>query len=263
MLIDSSLTVVFITVSNIMSSSSENFFVDTKRLRGVVKHSILHYYLGAYFGILGQTPWFSQVVYVDGFSGPGKYVTKDGNEEDGSPIIAINTVIDHMHYKNFNKPIIMYFIEAEKEYADKLKANIDGIINSRNVDQEKVIVNILHGDFEQMMANILAETAHGPMLVFADPFGIKHVPMDLMRKIANRPLTELFINVMFSSNIRWVDCPQNKKVLNELLGEENSEWKRSVFKPKENRSESFIKYYVEKLTDLILITDESITTFLQ
>lgn len=231
-----------------MSNNRKKFFDVTKRRRGAVKHAILKYYLGAYFGILGQTSHFGQIIYVDGFSGPGRYCAVDGTVEDGSPIVAINAVIDHMHFNNFNKPISMFFIEANEEYAAQLKVYIAEIMKSKQIDEDKLSVEICNGQFDECMNIILDEFKGCPMLVFADPFGIKSVPMDLMRRIVDRPLTELFLNVMFSSAIRWVNSPNYNNTFNKFLDEENCEWKTTVLRDT-NKTESFIRYYVKKLTE--------------
>lgn len=232
-----------------MSENSDDFFDKSKRGRGEVKHAILKYYLGAYFGRLGQTAYFDRLVYVDGFAGPGRYVKEDGTEEDGSPIVAIKTVINHMHYDNFNKPIHMYFFDVKEEYTEQLREYIVEIMMANGIDDCKLIYNIESGRFDELMGGILEEyrETRCPMLVFADPFGIKGVSMDLMRRVVRRPLTELFFNVMFSTVNRWVNCPNYNKLLNTFLGEENCKWKTTVLKG-ENKAESFIKYYVQKLT---------------
>lgn len=232
-----------------MSENSENFFNNSKRGRGEVKHAILKYYLGAYFGCLGQTPYFNELIYVDGFSGPGSYLKSDGTEEDGSPIVAIKTVINHMHYENFNKPIYMYFIDTNDDYTADLAENI--VINwmiNKKIDPQKIKVKILNGEFDEKMAEILDLHKNCPMLVFADPFGLKDISMDLMRRVVERPVTELLVNVMFSSIIRWVGSTKLNKTLNKFLGENSSDWKKTVLRDGVNKGESFVRYFVEKLT---------------
>jgi len=51
------------------------------------KLAILRKYLDAWIPILAR--WNQQILYVDGFAGPGEYVGKDGLPKDGSPLIAI------------------------------------------------------------------------------------------------------------------------------------------------------------------------------
>ena len=53
---------------------------------------------------------------------------------------------------------------------------------------------------------------------------------------------------MFSSVNRWIHSAKHKHVFNRCLGEENNEWKKTVLNSG-NKTESFIKYYVKKLTD--------------
>jgi three-Cys-motif partner protein len=53
------------------------------------KHIILKKYLDAWLPIM--TRWNGRVLYIDGFAGPGKYQ----GDEDGSPIIALKSAINH------------------------------------------------------------------------------------------------------------------------------------------------------------------------
>ena len=78
------------------------------------KHQILEEYLKAWFPIIGR--WASRIVYLDGFAGPGKY--KDG--EDGSPVIAVKTAIEHTMLKPTTN-ITFGFIENDKKRSDVIK----------------------------------------------------------------------------------------------------------------------------------------------
>jgi len=53
------------------------------------KHEILKRYLQAWFPIMSK--WNGRILYIDGFAGPGEY----SNGDPGSPLIAINTAIEH------------------------------------------------------------------------------------------------------------------------------------------------------------------------
>lgn len=55
----------------------------------IAKHQILERYLKAWFPILNR--YHGRVIYLDGFSGPGRYK----NGEPGSPIIALNVANSH------------------------------------------------------------------------------------------------------------------------------------------------------------------------
>ena len=63
------------------------------------KHEILRRYLGAWFPILAGGGFNPRLVFLDGFAGPGVY----SSGEPGSPLIAIETLVDHPH-QNVNHP---------------------------------------------------------------------------------------------------------------------------------------------------------------
>ena len=68
------------------------------------KHEILRRYLQAWFPIMGR--WNGRILYIDGFAGPGEYL----EGEPGSPVIAINTAIEHG--LKLNTELVFRFIEA-------------------------------------------------------------------------------------------------------------------------------------------------------
>ena len=53
------------------------------------KHRLLQRYLGAWFPILSRSS--GRIVFFDGFAGPGEF---EGGEP-GSPILALQTLLDH------------------------------------------------------------------------------------------------------------------------------------------------------------------------
>src|SRR5262249_53790542 len=77
------------------------------------KHLVLKEYLNAWFPILSS--WNGRIVFIDGFSGPGKY---DGGEE-GSPLIALRAMLEHSSRSRF-KEITFFFIEQDPKRAEHL-----------------------------------------------------------------------------------------------------------------------------------------------
>ena len=74
----------------------------------IAKHSILKAYISAWVSIVGQK--FSDLLYVDGFAGPGIY--KD--EEQGSPIVVIDCINKALNLlKNTNLRIKLCFIDND------------------------------------------------------------------------------------------------------------------------------------------------------
>jgi three-Cys-motif partner protein len=71
------------------------------------KHEILRRYFEAWLPIMSR--YSSQVLYVDGFAGPGEY----SNCEDGSPLQVLKSAIEH-RYKS-DAELACLFVEADSE----------------------------------------------------------------------------------------------------------------------------------------------------
>jgi three-Cys-motif partner protein len=83
------------------------------------KHQILRRYLDAWFPILAK--YNSRIVYVDGFSGPGRY----SGGEPGSPIIALESA--RTHRANLAGELVFLFVEERQDRIDNLNREISGI----------------------------------------------------------------------------------------------------------------------------------------
>src|SRR5205814_10140910 len=79
------------------------------------KHEILRCYLAAWLPIMTTTN--ERIIYLDGFAGPGKY---EGGE-DGSPIIAIDTFLNHAHGQIRTKEVLFLFIEQDHDRYEYLR----------------------------------------------------------------------------------------------------------------------------------------------
>jgi three-Cys-motif partner protein len=86
----------------------------------LAKHEILRRYLGAWFPILGT--YNHRIVYIDGFSGPGRY--KGG--EIGSPIIAIQEALKQSQRLNSNQ-LSFIFLDERADRIEHLKRELSQI----------------------------------------------------------------------------------------------------------------------------------------
>lgn len=72
--------------------------------------------------------------------------------------------------------------------------------------------------------------------------------MYLMQNLVSRPVTEVFINVMYGVAIRWFKSRRCQQPLSDWLGMRESQWKRIVFDAEndtpEKRRQSFIDLYI-------------------
>lgn len=156
------------------------------------KHSLLRHYLNAWFPILARHS--GRVIFLDGFAGPGIY--KGG--QPGSPIIAINALINHKYFSKLNEcEFVFLFIEKDGRRLDQL--NIE--LGQFNPLPPNVHVETTQGEFQDVIEEILSNLAEeearlAPTLAFIDPFGFSGVPMDTIRRFLSAPKCELIMILM-------------------------------------------------------------------
>ncbi len=180
-----------------------------------VKHAILRKYLNAWLAILSR--WNSRIVYIDGFSGPGEYT----GGEDGSPVIAIKSVLEHK--LSLRAEIVMLFVEKVSERCKFLKNKLEGMKVPDNVKYE-----ILCGEFRNVISDALdgiksRSLSVAPSFVFIDPFGFSGIPLNLIKKIMENPTCEVLITFMYENISRFLSLEENKKHLTETFG--TDKWK--------------------------------------
>src|SRR5437667_11563413 len=83
------------------------------------KHEILRRYLQAWLPIM--TNRNEHVVIIDGFAGPGEYI----GGESGSPLIAVDTFLNHTYAKIREKKVTVLFIEEDARRCEYLERLLD------------------------------------------------------------------------------------------------------------------------------------------
>jgi three-Cys-motif partner protein len=152
------------------------------------KHAILRAYLAAWFPILGAH--HDRIVYYDGFAGPGRY---EGGE-DGSPIIALKVATEHRSAPSGT--IHFYFVEERPDRAEQLGKEVEAVHAAA-----KFRTTVTCGDFESELGRALDAIDDGglrdaPTFAFIDPFGIKNIPFELIKRLLVRPRCETLITFM-------------------------------------------------------------------
>jgi three-Cys-motif partner protein len=153
-----------------MSIRSNQEFFDELREWSERKLKILQGYIDPFVKVLGKP--VHQVYYVDAFAGAGVY--RDG--EVGSAIRAAELALS---YQQQGKPYRLKCIniESNKENFENLEANTAAY---------KDLVLNLYGTFSENIGRVLAETSGSPALFFLDPFGVKGIDWDLVKKVIHR-----------------------------------------------------------------------------
>ncbi|MCZ7672262.1 MAG: three-Cys-motif partner protein TcmP [Chloroflexi bacterium] len=145
--------------------SSQEFFGELKEW-SERKLKILEGYVDPFVKVLGKP--VQQVYYIDAFAGAGIY----RNGEMGSAIRAAELALN---YQNQGKPYRLKCIniESNKENFENLEAN--------TADYGDLVLN-LYGTFPENLVQVLDETIGNPALFFLDPFGVKGIDWDLIKK---------------------------------------------------------------------------------
>lgn len=211
-----------------------------------VKHNILKSYLGGWYPILSR--WHGRIAYIDCHAGKGRHESG----EEGSPIIALRTLLEHHHRDRIveGTKVHFLFLEIDEENVEQLEENIEELQDEVGEFPNSVKVDIVCADYERVINQILddleaEEQQMAPAFVFVDPFSFK-LSMELMNRLLSFQRSELFINFMF----RYVDMAMHNEVqqanMNSLFGCED--WKElSNIENAEKRAEEVIKLYTERL----------------
>lgn len=177
------------------------------------KHEILRRYLGAWFPII--TAHNNRVLYIDGFCGPGKYA----GGEDGSPILAIKTAMQHENRLR-GKQVIFHFMDERVDRIDHLKSQLN-TMTIPNYVLYKLYANQFAPTIRRTLDWCDANNMRlVPTFAFIDPFGFGELPFELVRRLLHNPKTEVFINIMADSVNRFLTHPdaQIQNHIVELFG---------------------------------------------
>ena len=159
------------------------------------KHHILRRYLQAWVPILSQGK-FPLLVFIDGFAGPGRY----SKGEEGSPIIAIKSVIDQP--KIVTSKVDFHFIELIRSRAEHLSNEIASLNLPNNLSAKVYGQREFQDAFPEIWGSYdsVSGRARPPTFVFIDPFGYR-IPYSYVAKILQAQSCEVLINFMFEEII--------------------------------------------------------------
>ena len=163
------------------------------------KHQILRKYLDAWLPILGA--YNKRIIYVDGFSGPGRYT----GGEPGSPIIAIEAALAHQ--AKLGEELVFLLIEKRTDRADHLAKEIAKLQLTPSFK-----VQVERGTFADKLGKTLDRLGSdgsqiAPTFALIDPFGFSGIPYALIQRLLSKDKCEVLITVMVDSINRWLEHP--------------------------------------------------------
>jgi three-Cys-motif partner protein len=178
------------------------------------KHFILKRYLQALaFKVLN----FSDITYVDGFSGPWETQTED--HSDSSFIIALNVLKDaqaQMAARGKRRRIRCFFSETDAAAYMQLTAAAAPF----HKPAEGFEVKTYHGRFEDAVDEDASFIGQSLPLIFIDPTGWTGYPLAKLKPLFARPRCELLINFMYEhiNRFAYSDDPLHIASLDPILG---------------------------------------------
>ncbi len=181
------------------------------------KHAILKRYLQAWMVILSRAK-FREILYVDGFAGPGEYA----GGETGSPIIALDTALGYK--PPLAAKVHFLFIEEKSDRADHLRKQVALRMLPTNFN---VIVEgglTFEAAFEKRYPQFVRDGRLIPTFAFIDPFGWTGVPFRLVARILSQRSCEVFINFMYEEINRFISVKNQAPNFNSFFG--TDEWKQ-------------------------------------
>lgn len=207
----------------------------------IAKHQILEEYLKAWFPIIAR--WEKNIVYIDGFAGPGRY----SSGEFGSPVIALNTIKNHTMLKS-DHSVNFLFIEEDKKRYSVLQQTLREEFSSSL--PSNIHYQTLDSDFEGGLSPILntldeQNAKLAPTFAFIDPFGYSDFSMDLIQRLLSYDKCEVLITFM-AGFIRRFSDPSHAKPLSRLFGTKELPDFSGYEKP-DDKINAILNFYIKQL----------------
>jgi len=186
----------------------------------IAKVTILKAYLTAWFQIMGRKMPGKDLIYVDGFAGPGRYT----NHPEGSPIAALRAAATSRSSSSMAwkaGAIRCIFIEQDH---DRFLHLVDHVAPFQSVSG-LIIEDPLNAPFVDGMAQLkgrMPELAMSPIFAFIDPFGATGVPFSIVVEILQNPKAEVLINLDadgIARIVRAAHVGSNGSNLDEIFGD--------------------------------------------
>ena len=187
-----------------------------------IKLEIIRKYASAYSLILSKQKYI-HYVYIDGFCGPGKHISKNGTRFiSGSPSIALK--IDPP-FERF------YFIDMDPRKLDYLKRHVD----------DRNDVYCFRGDCNAILLKevfpIIKYENYMRALCLLDPYGL-HLDWQVIRSAGSSGVIEIFLNFPVADMNRNVFRKRPEKVsknnierMNRFRGDES--WRKIAYTKEE------------------------------
>jgi three-Cys-motif partner protein len=185
------------------------------------KHLVLRRYLDAWFPIMGS--WNGRILFIDGFAGPGEYEAG----EEGSPIIALKSLLEHRSKGMVTAEAGFLFIEKDKDRA----ANLEELLGKLHPMPPNCKTKVVNSAFDLKLSEVLDQLDAqakrlAPCFVMVDPFGVSDTPMDVIARILRNPRSEVYVSFMYEFINRFKETSAFAPHLDRLFG--TADWRGGI-----------------------------------
>lgn len=185
------------------------------------KHLVLKHYLAAWLPIMGQSN--RRVLFIDAFAGPGEY----SGGEQGSPIIALRSLITHSARQLMTNEFVYEFIEKDPQRSRHLQSVLSNMEHEIPSNCSYRVVNSTFTETLTRELDHLEEQRSNldPALVMIDPFGVSETPMAMIARIMANPKAEVYISFMYDFINRFLNDHSFENHLDDLFG--TASWRQA------------------------------------
>ena len=210
-----------------------------------IKHDILEKYLQPW--LFKITEVNSEVEYIDGFAGRGRY----NDESQGSPLIAMDVANEHMETL---APKLSRFGCTFVENDPNNFANLESEVRKKERKcGPQIKPDCKNEVFESFARQLIdqSEESIPPSFIFIDPFGFSGVPFETVKFLINLRSSgiELFITFMSGKMAQFMENPSHEVAIDDIMG--TDEWRNELSPklPKDERAEKFVRMYERQLRE--------------
>jgi three-Cys-motif partner protein len=218
----------------------------------IAKIEILRGYLDAWFQILGRSRRGQDLLYVDGFAGPGVYT----NHPAGSPLVALRAASAARAAAGslwVAGEIHCAFIEADRLRFQRLSEAVKAYQTVPGVR-----THLLRATFVEGLARLrgelpLAFTGAPPLLVFIDPFGATGALFATVAEILRSSCSEVLINLDADGIVRILHAGPDANrdaLLDEIFGDPGWRTALSLGQPLPVLCDEVLRLYKQRLRSL-------------
>lgn len=218
----------------------------------IAKITILERYLQAWFPIFGRDRRGFDLLYIDGFAGPGRYT----NYPNGSPIVALRAASKALSASGTAwtaGAVHCAFIETDPDRFAHLDQHVEPF---RTVP--RMHVHLFPSSFVDGITKLKQELPQAfsgawPLFVFIDPFGAKGVPFSTVANILSSARSEVLINFDADAVSRIFlagESADHERILNDIYGD--ASWKSILPRSDafHDRCRAAVALYQERLRSL-------------